>query len=204
MHSLYSRSIKRVFDIVMALFLLIPAVPMMLITFVVLYITGHRPVLFRQLRAGLQGRRFMLIKFRTMTNEIDANGNLLPDEKRMTAAGRFIRKTSLDELPQLWNVLKGEMSLIGPRPLITDYLSLYDEEQKKRHLVRPGISGWAQVNGRNAISWTEKFKLDLYYVNHISLLLDLKIIFLTVAYIFKAKGISQEGKATVERFTGKN
>jgi lipopolysaccharide/colanic/teichoic acid biosynthesis glycosyltransferase len=204
MNSFYGLYLKRVADIFIAILLLIPAIPLMLITSLILYITGHKPVLFRQQRAGLNGRPFLLFKFRTMTNETNEKGELLSDESRMTTAGSFIRRTSLDELPQLWNVLKGEMSLIGPRPLIIEYLSLYDDEQKKRHLVKPGISGWAQVNGRNAISWTEKFNFDLFYVNNISFLLDLRIIFLTVTHILKAKGISQEGKATVESFNGKN
>lgn len=204
MSELYSGRIKRAIDISMVILILVPAIPIMMLTAILLFFTGHRPVLFRQKRAGLKGRTFMLVKFRTMTNETDENGRLLPDEKRMTRTGSFIRKTSLDELPQLWNVLRGEMSLIGPRPLIIDYLPLYSDEQKKRHDVRPGISGWAQVNGRNAISWTEKFKLDVYYVNNVSLLLDVRIILLTIKHILKAEGISQEGQATVMPFDGKN
>ena len=160
------------------------------------------PVLFRQQRPGLGGRPFWLLKFRTMTEARDARGNLLPDAARLTAFGRFLRATSLDELPELLNVLKGDMSLVGPRPLLMQYLDRYTPEQARRHEVRPGITGWAQVNGRNAITWEEKFKLDVWYVDNWSLWLDIKIIFMTVWKIFKREGISQPGQATMEEFRG--
>ena len=160
------------------------------------------PVLFRQQRPGLGGRPFWLLKFRTMTEARDAAGNLLPDAQRLTGFGRFLRATSLDELPELLNVLKGDMSLVGPRPLLMQYLDRYTPEQARRHEVRPGITGWAQVNGRNAITWEEKFKLDVWYVDNWSLWLDIKIIFMTVWKIFKREGISQPGQATMEEFRG--
>ena len=160
------------------------------------------PVLFRQQRPGLGGRPFWLLKFRTMTEARDARGNLLPDAARLTAFGRFLRATSLDELPELLNVLKGDMSLVGPRPLLMQYLDRYTPEQARRHEVRPGITGWAQVNGRNAITWEEKFKLDVWYVDNRTLWLDIKIIFMTIWKIFKREGISQPGQATMEEFMG--
>ncbi len=160
------------------------------------------PVLFRQQRPGLHGKPFWLLKFRTMTDERDAEGNLLPDAQRLTPFGRFLRATSLDEFPELLNVLKGEMSLVGPRPLLMQYLERYTPEQARRHEVRPGITGWAQVNGRNALSWEEKFALDVWYVDHQSLWLDLKILFLTFWKVFRREGISQEGQATMEEFIG--
>ena len=162
---------------------------------------GH-PVLFRQSRPGLGGRPFTLYKFRTMRDAVDAAGNPLPDALRLTRFGRFLRSTSLDELPELWNVLKGDMSLVGPRPLLIEYLPLYTPEQARRHEVRPGITGWAQVNGRNALSWEEKFKLDVWYVDNHTLWLDLKILLRTVLKVFLREGINQEGQVTAERFRG--
>ena len=160
------------------------------------------PVLFRQIRPGKNGKPFQMVKFRTMRDALDAQGNPLPDFERMTTFGQFLRSSSLDELPGLWNVLKGEMSLVGPRPLLMEYLPLYSKEQYRRHDVRPGVTGWAQVNGRNAISWEEKFKLDVWYVDNRSLCLDLKILFLTIKKVLVRDGISGEGEVTMSRFTG--
>lgn len=160
------------------------------------------PVLFRQTRPGLHGKPFQMVKFRTMRNATDAEGKPLPDAERLTKLGQFLRSSSLDELPELWNVLKGEMSLVGPRPLLMEYLPLYSPEQAHRHEVRPGVSGWAQVNGRNAISWDEKFALDVWYVDNRSLWLDLKIIWLTIGRVIKRDGISAAGEATMSKFTG--
>jgi len=160
------------------------------------------PVFFRQTRPGLHGKPFQMIKFRTMCDAIDANGRPLPDAERLTTLGHFLRSSSFDELPELWNVLKGDMSLVGPRPLLMEYLSLYSPEQARRHLVRPGVTGWAQVNGRNAISWDEKFKLDVWYVENRSLWLDVKIIWLTIQKVIKRDGISAAGQATMPKFTG--
>jgi len=160
------------------------------------------PVLFRQVRPGLQGRPFEMIKFRTMRDAADSNGQPLPDADRLTPFGRWLRSTSLDELPELWNVLKGDMSLVGPRPLLMEYLPLYSPEQARRHEVRPGITGWAQVNGRNAISWEEKFALDVWYVDHHNLWLDMKILYMTLRKVLVRDGISAEGEATMPKFTG--
>lgn len=160
------------------------------------------PIFFAQIRPGLNGEPFEMLKFRTMTNEFGADGVLLPDSKRLTNFGRFLRATSLDEFPELWNVLKGDMSLVGPRPLLMEYLPLYTEEQARRHEVRPGITGWAQINGRNAISWEEKFKLDVWYVDNQSFLLDIKILALTVLKVIKRDGISAQGEVTMTKFTG--
>lgn len=160
------------------------------------------PVFFRQLRPGLHGQPFEMIKFRTMLNATDAQGRPLPDAERLTALGRFLRAASLDELPELWNVLKGDMSLVGPRPLLMEYLELYSPEQARRHEVKPGITGWAQVNGRNAISWEEKFRYDVWYVDNRSLWLDLKILLLTIVKVFGKHGISADGEATMPRFRG--
>ena len=159
-------------------------------------------MLFRQIRPGMHGKPFEMIKFRTMKDAVDAEGNSLPDSERMTAFGQFLRATSLDELPELWNVLKGQMSLVGPRPLLMEYLPLYSEEQYRRHQMRPGITGWAQVNGRNAISWEDKFKLDVWYVDNRSFWLDLKVLFLTVKKVVVRDGISGEGETTMSKFTG--
>ena len=159
---------------------------------------------FTQERPGRNGKIFKVIKFKTMTDERDADGNLLPDAERLTPVGRFVRSTSIDELPQLINVLKGDMALIGPRPLLVQYLPLYSKEQARRHEVRPGITGWAQCHGRNSISWTEKFKLDVWYVDHCSLITDIKVIFITIKKVLLRDGISQEGQATMELFNGNN
>lgn len=161
-------------------------------------------VFFMQSRPGMDGKLFRVIKFKTMTDERDSKGQLLSDEKRLTKVGKFIRSTSIDELPQLFNVLKGDMSFVGPRPLLPEYLPLYSKEQARRHEVRPGITGWAQCHGRNAISWTDKFKLDVWYVDHISFYIDLKIIWLTIQSVLKREGISEEGMATVQEFNGFN
>lgn len=193
---------KRLIDTMVALLvLLILLVPLILLAFLVAYKIG-RPIYFSQIRPGLQGKPFCMIKFRTMTNELDQDGHLLPDAQRLTSFGRFLRTTSLDELPELWNVLKGDMSLVGPRPLLMEYLPLYSHEQARRHDVRPGITGWAQVNGRNAISWEEKFKLDVWYVDHQNFFLDLKILVLTVLKVIKRDGISAQGEVTMTKFTG--
>lgn len=193
---------KRLFDVCVALSLLVAlALPLLLLAWAVRRKLG-RPVLFRQLRPGLQGRPFMMVKFRTMSDARGADGELLPDAQRLTAFGRFLRSSSLDELPELWNVLRGEMSLVGPRPLLMEYLPLYSSEQARRHEVRPGITGWAQVNGRNAVSWDERFRLDVWYVDHRSLWLDLKILWLTTRKVVVREGISAQGEATMARFTG--
>jgi len=194
--------IKRVLDILgagLGLLLLSPVLA------IVAYKIGREmgsPVLFRQTRPGRDGKPFQMIKFRTMRDAIDANGRSLPDAERLTKLGRFLRSSSLDELPELWNVLKGEMSLVGPRPLLMEYLPLYSPEQSRRHEARPGVTGWAQVNGRNAISWEEKFALDIWYVDNRSLWLDLKIIWLTIQKVLKRDGISAAGEATMSKFTG--
>ena len=159
-------------------------------------------MLFRQIRPGLDGKPFEMVKFRTMRDAIDVDGNLLPDVERMVPFGNFLRSSSLDELPELWNVLRGDMSLVGPRPLLMEYLPLYSPEQYRRHEVRPGVTGWAQINGRNALSWEEKFKLDVWYVDHRSFWLDLKILFLTIKKVLLRDGISAEGEATMTKFTG--
>ncbi|WP_440112839.1 sugar transferase [Acidovorax sp. BL-A-41-H1] len=193
---------KRLFDLLLSFgLLLVLALPLLLLWGLVRYKLGS-PVLFRQVRPGLHGRPFMMVKFRTMTDERGTDGEMLPDAQRLTPFGRFLRATSLDELPELWNVLRGEMSLVGPRPLLMEYLPLYSPEQARRHEVRPGITGWAQVNGRNALSWEERFKLDVWYVDHRSLWLDLRILWLTVREVIVREGISAQGEATMPRFTG--
>jgi len=194
--------IKRIFDIfasAIGLLLLAPIIG--LVAWQIRRKLGS-PVLFRQVRPGLNGRPFEMIKFRTMRDAVDAAGNPLPDSERMTPFGSFLRSSSLDELPELWNVLKGEMSLVGPRPLLMEYLPLYSPEQYRRHEARPGVTGWAQVNGRNALSWDEKFKLDVWYVDNRSFSLDLKIIFLTIKKVVVRDGISADGEATMAKFTG--
>jgi undecaprenyl phosphate N,N'-diacetylbacillosamine 1-phosphate transferase len=178
------------------------AFPVFLICMVLLAIVNKGAIWFTQRRPGKKGKLFTVVKFKTMTDARDANGHLLPDHARLTPVGSFIRKTSLDEMPQLINVLKGDMSFVGPRPLLEEYLPLYNDEQRRRHDVTPGITGWAQVNGRNAISWPEKFAYDVWYVKHQSFLLDMKILFLTVAKVFKAEGISSETHVTMERWRG--
>lgn len=193
---------KRLFDIALAGFAaVLLCLPVALLAWQVRRKLGS-PVFFRQVRPGLHGQPFEMIKFRTMTDERGPDGNLLPDAVRLTAFGRFLRASSLDELPELWNVLKGEMSLVGPRPLLMEYLPLYSPEQARRHEVRPGITGWAQINGRNAISWAEKFALDVWYVDHRSLWLDARILWLTVRKVLVRDGISAVGEATMPRFEG--
>jgi lipopolysaccharide/colanic/teichoic acid biosynthesis glycosyltransferase len=197
--------IIRISDILFAFILLIVAlIPIFIIIILLYFKHGASEVFFMQYRPGRNEKIFRLIKFKTMNNKCDASGNILPDAERLTSIGRFIRKTSLDELPQLINVLKGDMSLVGPRPLLVEYLPLYNEQQKRRHEVKPGITGWAQVNGRNAISWQEKFDLDVWYVDHCSFGLDMKILWLTIVKVFKREGINQAGQATVEKFNGHN
>jgi len=198
----YSRRGKRLFDLALTLPGLVVLSP--LLAFIALMVRAKlgSPVLFRQVRPGMGGRPFTIYKFRTMTDARGSDGKLLPDGERLTRFGRFLRSASLDELPELFNVLKGDMSLVGPRPLLMEYLDRYTPEQARRHEVKPGITGWAQVNGRNALSWEEKFKLDVWYVDNVSLWLDLKIIALTVWKILKREGISQPGQATVEYFQG--
>ena len=193
---------KRTFDLALTIPSMVLLCPVFLMLATLVALLLGTPVLFRQQRPGLGGRPFWLLKFRTMTEARDARGNLLPDAARLTAFGRFLRATSLDELPELLNVLKGDMSLVGPRPLLMQYLDRYTPEQARRHEVRPGITGWAQVNGRNAITWEEKFKLDVWYVDNRTLWLDIKIIFMTIWKIFKREGISQPGQATMEEFRG--
>ena len=193
---------KRLFDLVFSLVLAVLLLPLLALLAVLVYINLGSPALFRQQRPGLLGKPFTFYKFRTMNNRTDENGRLLPDEDRLTGFGSFLRGTSLDELPQLFNVIRGDMSLVGPRPLLMEYLDLYTDEQARRHEARPGITGWAQVNGRNAITWEEKFRLDLWYVDNRSFLLDLRIILLTVVRIIRKEGINQAGMATAEKFRG--
>jgi sugar transferase EpsL len=195
---------KRLFDVFVSMMLLICLSPLILIVALLVKMKLGTPVLFIQQRPGLYGKPFYLYKFRSMTDEKDQFGMLLPDYIRLTKFGKFLREYSLDELPQLFNVLKGDISLVGPRPLLMEYLPLYTEEQFRRHHVRPGITGWAQINGRNAISWEEKFELDVWYVDHYSFFLDLKILFLTIAKVLKSEGINQPGNATIEIFKGTN
>ena len=193
---------KRAFDFIAALMaLLLLCLPLAVLTLLVRRKLGH-PAFFRQVRPGLHGQPFEMVKFRSMTDARGPDGALLPDAERLTPFGRFLRASSLDELPGLWNVLKGDMSLVGPRPLLMEYLPLYSPEQARRHEVRPGITGWAQVNGRNALGWDDKFKLDVWYVDHRSLRLDIKILWLTVKKVLVRDGISAEGQATVEYFRG--
>jgi lipopolysaccharide/colanic/teichoic acid biosynthesis glycosyltransferase len=195
---------KRLFDFVVAALGAIVLSPVIAAVALLVRIKLGNPVLFRQVRPGLHGQPFTLLKFRTMVDAVDSNGSPLPDAQRLTAFGQFLRRWSLDELPELYNVLRGDMSLVGPRPLLVEYLPLYTAEQARRHDVRPGLTGWAQVNGRNAISWDQKFAFDLWYVDHASLSLDLKILWLTIRNVFTRHGISAEGEATMPRFTGSN
>ncbi len=194
--------IKRLFDLAVAGVALILLLPVLLLVAAVVLIADGPPVIFRQKRPGLRGEIFTLYKFRTMRGGVDPYGNPLPDSQRLTRLGTFLRTTSLDELPELWNVLRGEMSIVGPRPLLVEYLPRYSKEQARRHEVLPGVTGWAQVNGRNALSWEEKFRLDVWYVDHWSLLLDLKIVLMTVGKVLRREGISQPGLATMEEFKG--
>ncbi|MCS0047966.1 sugar transferase [Vibrio antiquarius] len=193
---------KRLFDFCASLFGLILLSPIIALVAWKIRKNLGSPVLFRQTRPGLNGKPFEMVKFRTMKDAVDAQGNPLPDSERMTPFGDKLRNSSLDELPELWNVLKGEMSLVGPRPLLMQYLPLYSKEQARRHEVRPGVTGWAQINGRNAISWEDKFKLDVWYVDNRNLWLDIKILFLTVKKVFVKEGISADGHVTIEPFTG--
>lgn len=193
---------KRAFDIVVSALALVLLAPVFVAVAGLAAMLLGRPVLFRQNRPGLNGRIFRMVKFRSMTSETDANGRLLPDSARLTGFGKFLRSTSLDELPELWNVLKGDMSLVGPRPLLVEYLPLYSSRQARRHEVRPGITGWAQVNGRNALSWPEKFEYDVWYVDNRSMALDLRIIWLTIMRVARRDGISAAGEATMPRFSG--
>ena len=194
--------IKRVFDFSLALVLIFLFSPIYIIVVFLILIKMGRPILFRQNRPGLHDNIFCIYKFRTMTNEKDTNGELLPDDKRLVGIGKFIRSTSLDELPQILNVLKGEMSFVGPRPLLIEYLPLYNKTQKKRHDAKPGITGWAQVNGRNAISWEQKFEYDVWYVEHQSFLLDMKIFWMTFLKVVKRSDISSDTAVTMEKFEG--
>lgn len=194
--------LKALFDKVFALFFIILLLPLYIIVSLLILWKMGTPILFRQKRPGYQEKIFSIYKFRTMTNEKDINGELLPDEQRLAGIGKFIRSTSLDELPQLFNVLKGDMSFVGPRPLLVEYLELYNNEQKRRHDVKPGITGWAQVNGRNAISWEQKFELDTWYVDNRSFLLDIKILWLTFLNVIKRVDISSSASATMEKFKG--
>lgn len=195
---------KRVFDLLIAAVALLLLSPLLLLLALLVRVNLGSPVLFRQQRAGWQGKPLLICKFRTMTDARDAEGKLLPDEARLTSFGKFLRASSLDELPELWNVLKGEMSLVGPRPLLLKYLARYSPEQMRRHEALPGITGWAQVNGRNALTWEQKFRLDVWYVDHQSFWLDLKILALTVVKIVQREDINQPGQATAEEFTGNN
>lgn len=199
---MYRIVFKRVFDFLVAFVGFILLSPIFVTVSALLFIANQGRPFFLQRRPGKGEKIFSIIKFKTMNDRKDAEGNLLPDAARLTAIGRFVRKTSLDEIPQLLNVIKGDMSLVGPRPLLVQYLPLYNETQKRRHEVRPGITGWAQVNGRNAISWNQKFEYDVWYVDHLSFSLDLKILFMTVKKVFVREGISQSGQATAEVFKG--
>lgn len=202
---MYRKYLKRWLDFVIVFCVLAVIWPILLLVTLWLHFANKEAgAFFTQERPGRNGKIFKVIKFKTMTDERDADGNLLPDAERLTPVGRFVRSTSIDELPQLINVLKGDMALIGPRPLLVQYLPLYSKEQARRHEVRPGITGWAQCHGRNSISWTEKFKLDVWYVDHCSLITDIKVIFITIKKVLLRDGISQEGQATMELFNGNN
>lgn len=194
--------IKRLIDSFFSILLISLLSPFILIITILIKNKIGTPIIFKQQRPGKDSKIFTMYKFRTMTDKKDENGNLLPDEKRLTKFGNFLRKTSLDELPELFNILKGDMSFVGPRPLLVRYMARYNDEQKRRHEVKPGLTGWAQVNGRNAISWEDKFKLDVWYVDHWSLWLDVKIILLTIIKVLKREGVSQQGHVTMEEFKG--
>ena len=199
---MYRKYFKRPLDFTLAVIGTIGALPILIPAGILLAVANKGTPFFLQKRPGKDGKIFTIIKFKTMNDKRDAKGNLLPDDKRLTKIGRIIRKTSIDEIPQLWNVLKGDMSLVGPRPLLPEYLELYNDFQKRRHEVRPGITGWAQVNGRNAVSWQQKFEYDVWYIDHLSLGLDIKILLLTLKKVFKSEGIAADGAATVGRFKG--
>lgn len=199
---LYRRFGKRALDVILSLIALVVFSPLFLTLSLLVYLRVGTPIFFRQQRPGLHGKPFVMLKFRTMTDARDRNGSLLPDARRLTLVGRFMRSTSLDELPELLNVLQGDMSIVGPRPLLMHYLELYDADQARRHEVKPGITGWAQVNGRNALSWEQRFKLDVWYVDHYGVSLDLRIILMTLKKVLEREGISQEGHATMTEFMG--
>src|SRR6478735_2949086 len=199
---LYRSIVKPFFDVIFALTGLLVSAPVFLLLTVLLFIANQGKPFFTQLRPGRDEKIFRLIKFKTMNDKRDAKGELLPDANRLTLVGKIVRKTSLDEIPQLINVLKGDMSLVGPRPLLVEYLDLYNDEQKRRHSVKPGITGWAQVNGRNAVNWPERFKMDVWYVDHQTFILDFKILCFTVFKVFKSEGISAANTATMEKFKG--
>ena len=199
---MYRNIFKPLFDFSLALVLILVLAPVFIMLVVLLYFFNDKNVFFFQPRPGKNEKVFNIIKFKTMTDQKDASGQLLPDELRLTTMGKFVRKTSLDELPQLLNVLKGDMSFIGPRPLLVSYLPLYNTEQKRRHHIKPGITGWAQVNGRNAISWEKKFEYDVWYVDHLTVVLDLKIFLMTIKKVIKSEGINTAGQATTENFKG--
>ncbi len=199
---MYKHFIKRILDIILSFVILVLCSPILIITFILLTIANKGEAFFVQKRPGKHARIFKILKFKSMNDKKGQDGKLLPDSERITKVGQFVRKTSLDEIPQLFNVLKGDMSLIGPRPLLIQYLPLYSEEQRKRHNVRPGITGWAQVNGRNTVPWPRRFELDVWYVNNVSFMLDVKILWLTVLKVIKRDGISSETSATMEFFTG--
>ncbi len=201
---MYRAFFKRFIDFVAGLGSFIFLFPFFLVLTILLWLSNKGSPFFTQQRPGKNGKTFKVIKFKTMNDHRDASGNLLPDEIRLTRVGKFVRKTSLDEIPQLLNVISGDMSLIGPRPLLMEYLPLYTEEQRRRHAVRPGITGWAQINGRNAIGWEEKFDLDVWYVDHLSFWLDVKIVLITLIIVFKSEGISGRGVVTSEKFNGRN
>lgn len=201
---MYKHFFKRIIDLILSLIAIIVFLPIIMTVYLLLLIQNKGNALFFQIRPGKDQKEMKIIKFKSMTDEKDENGNLLPDNDRITKLGAFIRKTSLDELPQLFNVLKGDMSLVGPRPLLFKYIPLFNEEQLRRHAVKPGITGWAQVNGRNSISWTRKFELDVHYVDNISFLLDVKILWLTVLKVLKKEGINQTDARPMEPFNGKN
>ena len=201
---MYKNFIKPFFDFLVSLIVVICISPILLVVIILLAIANSGKPFFFQKRPGKSGKIFKIVKFKTMTDETDANGKLLPDSERLTKIGTFVRKTSMDEIPQLFNVIAGQMSIIGPRPLLPQYLEIYSPEQMKRHLVKPGITGWAQINGRNAISWIQKFEYDIWYVKHQSFLLDLKIIFMTIKKVLISEGINTENMATTEPFNGSN
>jgi len=202
--SVYQSYIKRVIDVSLSVIVIMIVWPLLIAIYVVLRIKLGRPVMLRQKRPGFMGRPFNICKFRTMTDQRDVNGKLLPDEERITPIGRFIRSYSLDELPEVFNVLRGEMSFVGPRPLIMQYLDRYTAEQARRHEVMPGITGWVQVKGRNSLTWEEKFALDVWYVDHQSFMLDIRILFMTIWKVLRREGISQEGYVAAEEFMGSN
>ncbi len=199
---MYINFIKPVFDFIVASVSILILSPVILVTALLVYFTIGRPVIFSQIRPGKNEKMFRLYKFRTMSDFRDTTGELLSDKERLTGLGKFLRRTSLDELPQLFNVIKGDLSLVGPRPLLAEYLPEYNEEQRKRHLVKPGISGWAQVKGRNSLTWEDKFCLDVYYVENLSFLLDLKILFLTISGVLKGSGVYNESGVTMDKFKG--